>query len=216
MDIEAPFDQFKTLYKDKKLSDYDKPFIKDGVNNPDLFAKQKTKVLFIAKEHNYIGDHDDQTYAADYRVWSKQGIYLQFAHRLSEWAYGLMNNFPPYEQLTNKNKHEALQSIAFINVKKASGNASANPEHICQYIIASQSLLHQQITTISPTLIVCCFRYDYYVEILFDIKMKRANSNAYSLGKWDNMDIINFYHPSARKNKKVLYQQLAEAYQHII
>ncbi|MFD2937867.1 hypothetical protein [Spirosoma flavum] len=131
MDTEALFDQFKAFHKTQSLSDSQNHFIKDGVNNPDLFGKQKTKILFIAKEHNYIGLPDDQSYACDYRVWSKQGIYLRFAHRLSEWAYGLMNNFPPYEQLTNKNKHEALQSITFINVKKASGSASANPEHIC-------------------------------------------------------------------------------------
>lgn len=212
MDSETIFDQFKTLYRAQNLPHFDNPFIKDGINNPDLFAKQQVKVLFIAKEHNYIGQPNDETYAADYRVWANQGVYLQFANRLSEWGYGLLNGFPPYEGLTYDDKHEALKSIAFINVKKASGNASANTEHICQYIISSQSLLQQQIASIAPTLIVCCFRCDFYVELLFDNKMVRTASNLYSIGKWNGVDIINFYHPSSRKKKLELYKLLEEAY----
>lgn len=217
INTEELFNQFEVLYKTNNLPDCHNSFIEDGINNTDLFEQQKIKILFIAKEHNYTGQQNDEAYKeAAYRVWSKQGVYLQFAHRLSEWAYGLLNGFPPYEQLTYEDKHKALQSIAFINVKKASGNSSANPKHICQYIIKSQFLLHQQIEDIVPTLIVCCFRYDHYVELLFGNKMVRTGSSAYSIGTWKGIDVINFYHPSARKNKKLLYEQLEEAYTQLV
>lgn len=215
MNAEELFDQFEVRYKSQNLPDCHNRFIKDGVISHDFFSKQATKILFIAKEHNYIGQHDDKGYKADYRLWWQEGVYLKFANRISEWAYGLINGFPLYEQLAYEDRRKALKSIAFINVKKVSGNALPNYKHICQYIINSHDLLHQQITGIAPTLIICCFRQDHYVKLLFDNKMIRSASNIYSLGQWNNIDVINFYHPSARKNKKFLYEQLTEAYRQL-
>lgn len=207
------FSQLRELYIAKNLPDCEKKFVKDGIIDPTLFAEQPIKILFIAKEHNYLGGYGEETDQADYRVWWNCHVHLQFSHRISEWAYGILNNFPSgYDQLSYDQKHQALRSVAFINVKKASGNASANPEIICQYINESRELLLQQIKEIAPDLIIGCFRHDYYIELLFGNKLTRATSNAYSYGRSnDGIKIINFYHPSSRKNKLFLYTNLGEA-----
>jgi hypothetical protein len=212
MDTDAIFTQFEELYRLKNLHGCYNPFIKDGIIDHFRFNSQHTKILFIAKEHNYLGTLDQKDYKADYREWWNLHVHLQFSHRISEWAYGILNSFDiDYEQLNYEQKHEALRSIAFINVKKVSGNSSSNPKVICDYIIQSRELLHQQITEISPTLIICCFRHDYYTEHLFGLKLTRSVTNAFSYGKWNNINVINFYHPSSRKNKQLLYGLIEEA-----
>jgi hypothetical protein len=204
--------QFENLYSKVKLTDFDKRFIRDGIIDLPLFEKQSKRVLFIAKEHNYVTDKFDPNYAADYSKWWKQHVHLQFSHRISEWAHGILNDFPEnFEELTYDQKHLALRSIAFINVKKSSGGSTSNPEVITSYIAHSRHLLLQQIEEIRPSLIVCCFRYDNYPNQLFGITMKRHLSNTFSYGTWNGTRILNFYHPSARKRKIVLYNMLKEA-----
>lgn len=204
--------QLKSLYKSLKLVDCDRRYIKDGIIDPALFGRQVKKLLFIAKEHNYVTEVFDPNYAADYRIWCKQHVHLQFAHRLSEWAFGILNDFPEkFEDITYDQKHLALRSIAFINVKKSSGGAAANSEVIKAYINHSRHLLLCQIAEINPSIIICCFRYDNYPQQLFGIPMTRPISNTFSYGTWEGTTVINFYHPSSRKKKRYLYQLLCQA-----
>lgn len=207
--MEDLFTEFQALYKAKNLPDCERQFVKDGIIDPVLYGSQTKRVLFIAKEHNLREQHNYENNYADYREWIKSVMYLQFAHRLGEWAYGILNNFPEnIDQVSHDDRHTALKSVAFINVKKASGTATANPHVIGHYIVESRDLLHRQISEISPTIIVCCFRYDGYINHLFDQTLVRAESNAYSIGQWNGIDIINFWHPSSRKSKRFLYEQL--------
>lgn len=215
------FNQFSTLYACERLCDHDRPIIKDGIIHPQTFEKQSKRILFIAKEHNLGADGDDPDFAADYGVWWQDYVYKRFAHRVSEWAYGILNDFPEdFHGISKEVRLEALRSIALINVKKSSGTAAANSKVITAYINKSRALLQQQIIEISPTLIICCFRYDNYPNDLFSeggqslgqgFEMKRHSSNLYSRGLWDGMPVINFFHPSARKNKQFLYTELANA-----
>ncbi|GAB3890082.1 hypothetical protein [Spirosoma agri] len=216
METESLFVKFKELYKERSLHDCQNKFIRDGIIDPIFFSSQQTKILFIAKEHNHLGNPIENPDEDDYRKWWNYHVHLQFSHRISEWAYGILNGFPEgIEQLRYDQKHLALRSIAFINVKKASGNSKADSNVICHYISESRNLLHQQIEMISPTLIICCLRQDYYIESLFQLKMNTVETGIFSYGNWEGVPVINFYHPSSRKKKLFLYQQLQEAVNHI-
>jgi hypothetical protein len=217
MNDELIFDSFSKLYEvETGLPDYSGVFIKDGIVNKSLYNSSREKILFIAKEHNLHSDYNKETYAADYRTWWEDHVHLGFSVRISEWAHGIENGFiTPYETITKSQREIALKSIAFINVKKTAGKASANSKTISGYIGRSQSLLQHQISEIAPTLIVCCFRYDNYPEQLFDIIMNKSESGTFSYGKWNGIVIINFFHPSCRKNKKWLYEELGVAYKYI-
>lgn len=169
------FDSFRKLYEvQTNLADYSGVFIKDGIINKELFSKRRERILFIAKEHNLDKHYNVNNYAADYRIWWEDHVHLGFSVRISEWAYGIETNFSiPYDAIEKVHRQVALKSIAFINVKKTAGRATANASTICDYILASDSLLLQQIREIAPTLIVCGFRYDNYPVLLFDVPIKK-------------------------------------------
>lgn len=67
MIVDNIFTQFEKLYKLKKLCAFNSSFIKDGIINSTIFNSQHTKILFIAKEHNYLSSSDQKDYKADYR-----------------------------------------------------------------------------------------------------------------------------------------------------
>ncbi len=212
------FDKFKTLYQQEPyLPDYQELFIIDGIIDPELFAAKSERILFIAKEHNLLKKpEDEKPYAADYTEWWKLGVNYLFSHRISEWTQGILNNFTAnYEDITLDHKKLALRSVAFINVKKSGGKASANPEVISKYIVASQQLLHEQIREINPTMIICYFRYDYLPNQLFDGALTNTNAVTFSYGKWEDIDLINFYHPSSRKRSKWLYDEVGKAFTYV-
>ncbi|GLU54939.1 hypothetical protein [Dyadobacter frigoris] len=189
----------------------------DGIIDPELFAVQPERILFIAKEHNLLKKPTDELpYAADYTTWWKLGVNYLFSHRISSRTHGILNNFTAnYDDITIDDKKLALRSVAFINVKKSSGKASANPEVISKYIVASQKLLHEQIHDIAPTLTISCFRYDYLPNQLFDGVLTKIIPGTFSYGRWKGVDVINFYHPSARKKSKWLYEKLEEAFAYV-
>lgn len=216
METNSVLEELKELYKQKKLADSDNAFIVDGIINPVLFERQTNKVLFIAKEHNFLADQDYTNYQNGYIDWWNEHVHLQFSHRIAEWAYGIQNDFPAFlHDLDYDTKHNALKSIAFINVKKASGASSAHAQVIFDYIDQSRDLLHRQIKEINPTLIVTCFRYDDYPRCLFNIDMQRTGSNTFGYGSWNNISVVNYYHPSSRKSRKFLYEQLGEAIRYV-
>lgn len=207
MEQETPFKELIALYKEKALIDSIKGIIKDGVINPAEYNKQTTKVLFIAKEHNPLKDPHE---SGDYREWWNDDVRYPFSHRLSEWAHGIINDFPPYEQIKHSDKKDALRSIAFINLKKTTGKSSSDIKVLSSYVNASRNLLLDQIREIAPTIIVCCLRYDTLPKQLFDFKDMRPALPKFGYQYWKNIPVLNFYHPSARKNKVSLYEELTQ------
>ena len=222
MEDKTPFTQFAELYREKGLTDSENQFVQDGIIDSDLFYKQATRILFIAKEHNALDKSYNQSDAIiindsySYPKWWNHRVYLQFSHRISEWAHGILSGFSVCEKINSQQKHNALKSIAFTNVKKTMGGAVSNSDLINSYIVNSRELLHRQIAEISPTVIICCFRYNWYVERLFNLDMKQLTPNGFGFATWNNIDVINFYHPSSRKNKSWLYTQLAEAVKYVV
>lgn len=217
MNVNSLFESFKSTYEiNTSLADNSGVFIKDGIINNDLFSNSREKTLFIGKEHNLSKKYNEKDYAADYRIWWEEHVHLTFSVRISEWAFGIEDSFfKSYDQISEDDRIKALKSIAFINVKKTAGRATAHSKTICGYINASRSLLQQQILEIAPTLIICGFRYNNYPNHLFEIEMSKSETGTFSYGKWNGIDIINFFHPSSRKNKKWLFAELALAYKYV-
>jgi hypothetical protein len=224
-DTDTLFCQFKELYSSCKLNDQTEGFVRDGIINPSIYSLQRTKILFIAKEHNQLSqptDCSNERIDRDYRMWWNVDFKYRFAHRVSEWACGILDGFlTDYEQINYEQKSSAIRSIAFINVKKTCGGSRATHSVILDYIKYSRELLHQQIEAISPTLIVGCFRYDHFVEELFNSQLALnrvvvSDGFNFSYGRWKHINIINFYHPSSRLKKKRLYELMREALERVI
>ncbi|OJV16214.1 MAG: hypothetical protein BGO21_00745 [Dyadobacter sp. 50-39] len=207
-------DEIKKFYSESKLVGSTNYFVRDGIINEPLYRHQKKRVLFVAKEHNIIPKGQYQERPDDgYVEWWNEHVHLQFSHRIAEWAFGIQNGFPSFSHtLDYQLKHEALKSIAFINVKKSGGSSISDMDVISEYIEQTRDLLLRQILEIDPTHIVTCFRSDRLAEQLLNITLQRPSHGAFGYGMWKETQVVNFFHPSSRKNKKFLYDQLAEAF----
>lgn len=181
----------------------------DGIIDEDNFERQKVKLLFIGKEAN-----DEQQNEGDYRSWWKEVVKYQFSIRLSEWAFGILNSFPPIESISESqdSRKEILSSIAFMNLKKTGGGNTADVNNLKEIVIRERAFILDEIEIIKPDIIIgsigdvnlwqLIFRNDGFEESGYDVKIFRIKK----------MKIINFYHPSYRVPRAMSYSLLKNVY----
>jgi hypothetical protein len=181
------FDEWENAFPD-----YEGRFVKDGVINEQLYKTARTKILFVMKEPN-----DPNQTSWDLAEVFNQSCSGNLSIRLAEWSYGILNDFPPLSSLPDiQALHDALRSTAIINLKKTGGGAQANEEEILKHTERNKSFLQREIKIISPHIIIGCVGDERVWSILFD-NINLINSGYdVPVGKWDNIKIINYYHPS--------------------
>jgi len=182
-------------------------FVKDGIVNEELFDKARTKILFITKEPN-----DPKQEGTDFREWWNEGVYYSFSYRIAEWSYGILNDFIPYDNIWIKNDDsralQAIQSIAFMNVKKSGGIGSSKEKDINKYIERDIEFIHKQIKIIDPEIIIIGMSWASTVDLLFpDLKWIKSGY-AINLARFNESKVIDFYHPSARNGVAASYSLL--------
>jgi hypothetical protein len=187
--------------------DYLEQFITDGIVDEEEYNSAIPKVLFIAKEPN------DQTKDSwDYfeLLLDYDNFKYPFLYRLAEWAYGILNDFPEFEQLwaDDKNLHKVFRNIAFMNVKKSGGLGYAFSITIEDHIRNNQKFLINEIEIIDPNIIVTCLSLENAVNLLFPEAIWMMSEYGIRIGKFKQSKIIDFYHPSSRKAKISLYNLL--------
>ena len=123
-------------------------FVKDGIINEALFESASQKILFITKEPN-----DPKHEGTDFREWWKKEVFYGFSYRIAEWAYGILNRFPPYDKIWTNNDAsialKSIQSIAFMNVKKSGGGGSSKEREINDYIKRDKKFIYNEIDIIN-------------------------------------------------------------------
>ncbi len=179
-----------------------KSICKDGILNEVKFQNVKPKVLFILKEVNDFKEGDLREMLKDGPVW-------QMWHTIARWAAGIINDFPPYNEIDNSESlKENLSKIAAINLKKASGGASANLSKINAYAHLDKNLLREQIKMIRPDIIIACGTFDILIWLL-NIDVKKVD-NPYEEPVYDeerNIWVIPWRHPG-RANNEETYEEL--------
>lgn len=182
---------------------------RDGINDEDLYRKQKTNanaVLFIAKEPNDICQS-----AGDFRKWWKEPLSFSFSQRLAEWAYGCVNDFPIYKDAV-KNRDQGLQSVAFMNLKKSGAGGTSDNKALWEVIDATHRLLLEEIMIIDPDIIIGSFTYAQAWEHLFGKLNWVRSGYDIRIARWNNIRIIEYYHPSNRFPKAMNYALLEKVY----
>ena len=204
-------EELNKLFQDweNKIPEYKGHFVKDGINDEDLYNATNPKILFITKEPN---NPNQET--GDFRVWWEKDLKYTFSIRIAEWAFGIIHNFPPYDYIkrSEKEKIDALQSIAFMNVKKNGGNGTAKHKEIIEHIKMNLVYIHKEINIIEPDIIILGLstkeirseafpkQKSSWIESGYDIAINRYD---YENGKYAKM--IDFYHPSARNGASASY-----------
>lgn len=188
-------------------------FTRDGIINEQVFQTQKLKLLFIAKEPNQSQKPIDEK-PEDYRIELSdleipKDYSKVYSYRIAEWAYGILNDFPPFENFffeKQKNKlgyNETLQKIAFMNVKKIGGAGASNAEEINQYVIRDQKYLISEINLIDPDIIVLGLGLSQEMRAslfpdLSEVNWMDCGFSKIKVARWHKTRIIDFYHPSVR------------------
>lgn len=190
---------------EKAIPEYQGKFVKDGIVDEQQFLPAPTKVLFIAKEPN-----NPKQDAGDFRDWWREEIAYTFSYRIAEWSYGLLNNFPQYDDIWTKkgSAHKAIQSIAFMNIKKSGGLGNSEYDRMMEHLEKNFDFLHQQIDIISPDIIITGTSWKELRNGLFP-EVNWVNSGyGVAIGRHKNAKVIDFYHPSSRTAPSASYSLL--------
>jgi len=201
--------QLNQLFYDweNKIPEYKGHFVKDGINNEDLYNATIPKILFITKEPNNPNQEAD-----DFREWWKEEIRFTFSHRIAEWAYGIINKFPPYDQIkgAEEDKLDALHRISFMNVKKSGGKGISNQEEIRKHIEMNLKFIHEEIRIIQPEIIILGLStYELRSKTFPELKDKWIESGYdIAIARYKYAKVIDFCHPSSRNGASASYSLL--------
>lgn len=185
-------------------------FIPDGIVCVEEYEASPLKVMFVLK------DLDDQTPENYYeRGMCDEVIKSTNSGKtwnpISEWAHALVTDSPCYIRAHELGK-ESFKKIAIMNLKKASGKASA--ERIAEFAQDDKYEIIREIEICDPDIIIACGRNDVYNvlktvvfeiesdnenQIVFNEKMKHYGHyfNAGELiGKKKKILIVEYRHPN--------------------
>lgn len=148
----------------------------------------------------------------DYRDWWNEEIYHGFAYRIAEWAYGVLNDFPPYDEIWPENDsaraHHALKCIAFMNLKKSGGNGKSEEKQINKYVKRDKDLIQNQIDIINPEIIITGLTWASTSELLFPHLDWKYSGYVIEITNYKGAKMIDFYHASSRNAPSASYSLL--------
>lgn len=176
---------------------------KDGIVDYETYVQANRKVLFVMKEVN-------QWDGGDLREMLRKGPRYQMWHTVARWAAGILRGFPPFDEI---DKYEVLvesiRSIATINLKKTSGEASADMSVINAFALMDRQLLLDQIQMINPDIIVAGGTFDSLIWLLdLAVDPEHPGSRAVS-DPQRSITVVPWRHPSRVDNRET-YDGLRE------
>lgn len=189
-------------------------FYADGIINEASFNQNPPgkKILFIAKEPN-AGNYNDNQEKNFVKAWggSNPPTY-NFAQRIAEWTYGIIHDFPEYENINNKLTY--LRKIAFMNVKKSGGGSFTDLKEMYTIVKPQCKFILKQIDIIEPDIIIACISFagNLIEDIFSKVDFEKSGYNV-AVGRYNNSRIINFYHPSSRNVPAAMYSLLQNVVQ---
>jgi hypothetical protein len=167
---------------------------KDGIINAEFYKNSALKILWILKEVNHDGDISDwdmteilqdiKTDKGMEKGWEKTFGPIVYT------TYGILKNKMWDEIPYYSDKPEIidiLKEIAYINVKKTSGNSTTHFSTLESAYKENKTLLFGQINKINPSIII--YGGTYY---LFENDIEENVKNK-------NIKHIDAYHPAQRQ-----------------
>jgi hypothetical protein len=174
---------------------------RDGIADPERFAAASDRVLFVMREAN-------DWPGGDIRALLRDGPRFQVWHTIGRWAAGLLQGFPNFERVDDRETmRDALGQIASINLKKKTGGSSADLSVINAYAWQDRHLLREQIELIRPTTIVACGTWNELVWLL-ELPVKADAPRTVLQAPKVAARVIPWVHPSRCDNRKS-YEDLA-------
>ena len=189
--------------------------VEDGIIKREIFSREKIRLLIVVKEPNKT-NHNDQG-GSFIREWGERRPNYSFAHRVAELSYGILENFPQYDRISQDKemRFSVLKRIALINVKKTGGGSTSSDKVIMNAVRDNKDTILSQIKTISPTHILFGLSNNNIIELLIGKAILRPTGWGCHAGEWNGIKVIAFYHPSARVGPAALYSFLKINFDHL-
>ncbi len=167
----------------------------DGIPYEKGYLAARRRVAFVLKETN--------DFSGDLWCLLKDGPKFQMWHTLARWSAGILNGFPPFEEIDRYDvMKESLLSVAVVNLKKATGGASADMSIINAYAHQDRELLAEQFDDVRPHLIVACGTMDPLVWLL-DLRVDvRQPLNVPVRDDSREAWVLRWRHPGRVNNRK--------------
>ena len=131
-------------------------FIKDGVCCPRQWEKEKVKILFVLKDAN----NPDKEDLRDMIMTESSSTYWKTWNNIARWTKAILERgeYNDVRKVTKGDKTKWLSKISFINLKKASGDKSADEKEIEEFAKDDSHFIMEQIDLYKPNIIICCGR----------------------------------------------------------
>lgn len=188
----------------------------DGIINPELFAKEEIKILFIGKEPNKSNHNVAEGEIVSFiDEWNNGKPNYKFAHRIAELAYGIFTNFREHDEISGEEKIEkkekrlkVLKRIAFLNIKKEAGKDTISDKELSTAVTKNKPEIDEQIKIIKPNVIIIFVSNKKIVEQLFNKIEFKPSGFGCLYGEKGDFRILQMYHPSVRIGSAALYSLL--------
>ena len=184
-------------------------FVRDGVIDEEKWERANPKILFLAKETPNDG-YERINWRLDTMIREEWGkAYYQLWLNVSRWTYGILHttkdNIPDFPDA--KVARTELFNSAFVNIKKSGGSSTSNNRDLKTYVKEDGDLIAKQLELINPDVIVFCNTWHLTKELL-------EHEMVYTwVNRRDRQILIDYYHPTARMDKIMMYFTLCAIYQ---
>ena len=193
-----------------------KPFIDDGIINPELWFSEKEypKILFVLKE----------AYGGSYSLTenlSEKGPWSAMWNRIAEWSYGLLNAsngcVPEYKELDWEEANMLINRVVVMNLRKSNGEKDSSDKVFAKYGKDDAALLKKQFDLIDPDIVVYGYTFDAANCIHGLSCQKKQHHNDHWFYKDDSDKLhIDFFHPANHYPALLQYYGLMGIYQKAI
>ncbi|MBU1082517.1 MAG: hypothetical protein KKB59_18670 [Spirochaetes bacterium] len=168
--------------------------IYDGIIDTVKYYTAKYRILWILKEPNdlelknniVVGGGWDLCDVIKNISWldqSKKKNGLTVFRRLSQCSNYILNTNNYTENYSKEEMWQSFKSTAYINIKKTPGGKNVSNYEIQKAYIECREILHKQIESINPQIIIGCNTLSYFSSYYEFDKKKKIQFNNLKLAK---------------------------------
>lgn len=191
-------------------------FIPDGIIDYLTYEKHSPKLLWILKEANSTGEPDSYDLRKAIRDDLKQpyGMQSGWGNTFNSILYvtqGILEGTTwddiPYAK-DQPDSIDILKRIAYINVKKTGGGATASDNVLNTYYTKYKEELKEQIALLEPDIIIYGATYWLFKN---DLQVPMKSYGTCAAGIKDGVKHLWTYHPGARQNQLQYFTDIMTA-----
>jgi hypothetical protein len=184
-------------------------FHDDGIMNEEAYATAYPKLLFVAREPNRTGAQ-----MLDVHTGRASKVHLESVVKIYEWAYGIGNGFPCYEDIPRGEEDmlAVIATLAFMHLRKTAEGGIVRPEEFEAQAVRDKQFIVEQIEIIAPDIVIGGIGdFGLWGKIL-GIEVDARTTYGIRVFRYKTMKVIDFFHPAYHIIGAALYSLLQNVF----